>query len=83
MDSDKILSCLSSEGSQLIQSASNRARELGITGSPSFVLNDVFLRNVARNAEAYKDATCQSFNDVPEECGQSLSTESASTSGNC
>jgi len=82
IDSTAILSCVESEGTDLFQAASARAKELGVTGSPSFVLNDILL-NLARDAESYKDAACQSFNDVPEECGTELSSNQATTSGNC
>ena len=45
-------------------------------------MNDALL-NVGRDAESYKDATCQSFNEVPEECGTTLSGNSAAATGAC
>jgi len=82
IDSDAILTCVDNEGTGLIAAASSRAKAMGVTGSPSFVLNDVLL-SVARNAEAYKDATCQSFNNIPDECGEALSSASTTTTGSC
>ena len=82
IDSEAILTCVDSEGAGLIQAASTRAKEVGVTGSPSFVLNDNLL-SVARTAESYKDATCQSFNTVPDECGETLSGTTATTTGAC
>lgn len=82
IDSTEVLSCVEDEGTGLIATSSARARELGVTGSPSFVVNDALL-NVGRDAESYKDATCQSFNEVPEECGTTLSGNSAAATGAC
>ncbi|MBM3247354.1 hypothetical protein FJZ17_02325 [Candidatus Pacearchaeota archaeon] len=82
IDSNKIMSCVSSEGAGLISQDSARAQELGVTGSPSLVVNDVIV-SAARNAEAYKSAVCSAFNKAPSACEGAMSTATATTSGSC
>ena len=47
----------------------------GVQGSPTFVVNDVVLKNVERSPEKIKEAICQAFKTPPEECSQNLSSE--------
>lgn len=54
-----------------------RAAELGISGSPTFVINGVTV-NAERNPASILTAICSAFNTSPEECSQKLSSESAS-----
>jgi len=82
IDSDEVLSCVDSQGEDLISDASSRASEVGVTGSPSLVINGVKV-NVARNAESFKSAVCDAFNNPPEECSQELSGDTATASGSC
>jgi len=82
IDSAKIMSCVEKEGQTLVDQDSARAEELGVTGSPTIVVNGVKV-NVARNSEAIKSAVCSAFNNAPESCAEVLSSTSATTSGNC
>ncbi|MFH1503719.1 MAG: hypothetical protein ABIE36_03620 [Candidatus Diapherotrites archaeon] len=82
IDSTKVLSCVDLRGEGLLSAASARAKELGVTGSPTLVVNSVKV-NAARNAEAYKSAVCSAFNNAPEECATVLNSESGTASGNC
>lgn len=82
IDSSAVMSCVDSKGESLILEASNYAKELGVTGSPTLVINGV-KANVARTAEAYKTAVCSAFNDAPEECSTTLDSSATTTSGNC
>lgn len=82
IDTGNILSCVDSEGADLIAEDSNYAGSLGVTGSPTVIINGV-KANVARNAESYKDAVCKAFNNAPEECGTVLDSTSVAASGNC
>jgi len=82
IDSTKIFSCVASEGAALIAADAQRAQSLGVTGSPSLVVNGVIV-NAARTADAYKTAICDAFNSVPASCDTALSTTAGSTTGNC
>ena len=66
----------------MIAAASSRASALGVSGSPSIVINGVKV-NVARDAESMKAAVCSAFNNVPSECGEALSSTTGTTSGSC
>jgi hypothetical protein len=82
IDSTKILNCVDTDGAGLISDSSALAQELGVTGSPTLVINGV-KANVARTAEAYKTAICEAFNSPPSECETVLSSASGTASGNC
>lgn len=49
----------------------------GVQGSPTIVINDKVVE-VDRTPEKFKEAICQAFNSPPEECSQTLSSESPS-----
>ncbi|MDD5193699.1 MAG: thioredoxin domain-containing protein, partial [Candidatus Nanoarchaeia archaeon] len=73
----KINNCMKNDAEALYQDQNDRAAELDINGSPTFVINGVQV-NVGRNAEAIKKAICDAFNTAPSECSKTLSTTSAS-----
>ncbi len=82
INSEAVLECVSTDGKELNTLAANSAKENGVSGSPTIILNGVKL-NVARNAEAYKKAICSSYNNAPAECGKVLNSTSSSSSGSC
>lgn len=82
IDSTKVMSCVSSEGETLTEAYSQYANQLGVTGSPTIIINGV-KANVARDAESIKTAVCSAFTDAPAECDLTLSSGSATASGNC
>jgi hypothetical protein len=82
IDSDAVMSCVDSEGAALIAGDRQYAGSLGVTGSPTIVINGVKVQS-ARTAEAFKSSICQAFNTPPEECGEQLSAAAAATSGSC
>ena len=82
INSNSVLSCVGSKGTTLISGASARAKELGVTGSPTLVINGV-KSNAGRTADAYKTAVCGAFTNAPEECGTTLSSDAAAAAGNC
>ena len=81
VDSSRINSCMTSDGSSLYQASMDEAAKLGISGSPDLVINGVET-SVARNPEAIKKAICDAFTDSSKiaECSQTLSTTSATPS---
>ncbi len=78
----KIMKCVEERGEELIAEHSRRAKEYGVTGSPSLVINGVKV-NTARTAEAYKTAVCEAFNEAPSDCSETLDSSSEAVSGNC
>lgn len=82
INSAKVMLCVDSEGESLIEAHSQRASELGVEGSPTFVINGVKAQ-VSRTAEAIKTAVCGAFNNAPEECSQTLDSGSSTAQGNC
>jgi len=83
IDSDAVMSCVDSQGDALLAESSARAKEVGVSGSPSLVINSVKANPSSRTANAFKDSVCLSFNNVPEICGTELDSTSTTASGNC
>lgn len=73
----QVESCMSSDGQTLYQQDEARAQGLGISGSPTFVINNVKVQ-VSRSPAAILQVVCSAFNNAPAECSQTLSTEQAS-----
>lgn len=84
IDSSKVLSCVDTKGDTLLEEHYNAAKDAGVSGSPSLVVNDV-LTSTARTAEAYKQAVCSAFTTdaIPAECDETLSSSAGTTSGSC
>ncbi len=77
IDKSVINDCMLKDAEALYQSQNDEASALGISGSPTFVINGAKVQ-VGRNPEAIKKAICNSFNTPPAECSQTLSTTAAS-----
>jgi len=77
MDKIKIEDYMKTSASKIYVEQNARAKELGISGSPTFVINDVKVQ-VTRSPDAIKQAICNAFNAPPNECSQTLSTSAAS-----
>ena len=76
IDSTKIDSCMTSDAEALYSADMARASSLGVSGSPTFVINGVET-SVGRTADAIKQAICGAFTTAPSECSQTLSSTSA------
>jgi len=85
IDYNKIFECVQKDGEKYYNEDIQLANQLGLTGSPSFVINGVYVRNVVRTPEGIKQAVCSAFNNPPEICKQTLSTSTTQTtvSGSC
>lgn len=83
IDSNTIMSCVESQGEELLSDASAKAKAVGVTGSPSLVINDIKANPSSRTAEAFKDSICSAFNTVPEKCATELDSSATTASGNC
>ncbi len=82
INSKAVMTCVDSEGTALIGADVANARNNGVTGSPTILINGV-KANVARNAEAIKAAICSAYNDAPAECSNTLDATEAQAQGNC
>ena len=69
IDSDTVLSCVDSKGDSLYAADYSAAQAVGVTGSPSLVINGIKV-STARTEEAYLSAVCSAFTDnaVPDAC---------------
>ena len=76
MDKSKIEDCMNKDAEKIYNQNMARAKELGISGSPTFVINNA-KANVNRSPDAIKTAICSSFNKAPSACDSKLSTTNA------
>jgi len=82
LDADEIESCASEEGLDLLKADNELTTELGITGSPTLLINgDSYTGQ--RTPEAYKQAICSGFTEQPDVCSETLENGGSSSSGNC
>jgi protein-disulfide isomerase len=84
IDTSKISTCSSgSEGINLLKADETLDNQLGISGSPTLVINGVQYGGT-RTSDAFKTAICSAFNTAPTQCSQTISangTASAPTGG--
>ena len=73
IDKTKVDAYMKSDAEKVYSEQGARASQLGIGGSPTFVVNGVQVQ-VNRDANSIKEAVCNSFNTKPEECSKTLST---------
>jgi hypothetical protein len=86
MDVNKIKTCVSSKGLDLMKAEAKISGENGVSGSPTMFVNGVGSSSVYQygNPEVYKQVICSAFSDAPAECSQVLSSDAAtSTGGSC
>lgn len=82
IDSAKVLSCVETRGDDLLEEHSNAAKDAGVQGSPTLIINGA-KPSVSRTAEAYKGAVCSAFNNIPSACSETLSSTGSTATGNC
>jgi hypothetical protein len=82
INSAQVLSCVETEGTQLMNADITKAQNQGITGSPTLIINGVKVQ-VDRTSEAFKTAICSAFNEAPAECSETLDSTQAVAQGNC
>jgi hypothetical protein len=75
IDVDKVNDCMDEDAEALYDADGTKASSLGISGSPTFVINGAEVQ-VSRTADSIKKAVCDAFNTAPAECSQNLSTSS-------
>lgn len=77
IDSAKINADMNSTSPSSYQTDEARASQLGVSGSPTFVINGAEV-SVNRTPAAIEAAICSAFNTAPAECSQTLSTAATS-----
>lgn len=83
LDKDKISTCVTDEGLDLMKANEAASNAAGANGSPTMKINGVSTNSVYQygNSEAYKTALCSAFNTAPEACATVLSGNTATTQG--
>lgn len=83
IDTSKINSCVSSEGTALMKADAEASNSAGASGSPTMIVNGQQTQAVYQygNSEAYKKIICDAFNTAPPECSQTLSAQTSTTQG--
>lgn len=82
INSGAVLTCVEKDGETLLAEHYAAAQELGVTGSPTLVINGV-KASVSRTAEAYKQAVCSAYETTPTVCETELDSTATTTSGSC
>jgi len=85
LDVNKINSCVTKEGLNLMKEEAQASNDAGVSGSPTLIINGV-KSNVVYNygdSESYKEAICGAFNSVPDLCSTQLSSTQSTASGSC
>lgn len=78
IDSAKVSAYMKSNSEKIYNEQNDRSAELGISGSPTFVINGVQV-SVSRSPDAVKQAICDAFTTAPSECSTTLSTTQSSS----
>ena len=77
IDESDVNDCMDKDAQVLYDEQGSRATELGISGSPTFVINGAKVQ-VARTPSAIKETVCNAFTTAPDECNQTVSSSSVS-----
>ncbi len=83
-NAENIKSCEANDSQRILNEQLALVEEYKVSGSPTVYINGVLYQG-GRNPEDYKQAVCQSFNNPPEECNQTLSAgnQAAPAPGSC
>lgn len=83
LDADSIETCVEQEGLELLKADDELTSELGITSSPTILINgERYSRQ--RTPDALKQAICSGFEEQPDTCSETLeSSSSSSSTGSC
>jgi len=77
IDANKINTCMTSDAPSLYSADEAQAQGLGVTGSPTLVINGVETQS-GRSPAALLSTICSAFNTAPAECSQTLSSTTPS-----
>ncbi|MEN6610695.1 MAG: thioredoxin domain-containing protein [Methanoregulaceae archaeon] len=83
LNNTSIEKCMAgSDAIEVLKSDETREGLLGVTGSPTLIINNVTYVG-SRTPEAYKQAICNSFTTKPDECNTALSSNTTAAQGSC
>lgn len=82
IDAQKIKDCQQNEATALLDAEAALDSQYNVSSSPTLIINGV-LYNGDRTSEGYKNGICSAFNTPPQECQQTLSSDSGSVQGGC
>ena len=83
LDANKLGKCWQgSEGKELLKENVKAAEENDVSGSPTLLINGANYQG-QRTSEAFKQGICSGFSSQPSECSQTLTSQTATASGNC
>lgn len=82
VDAQKIKDCQKNEATALLDAAAALNSQYNVSSSPTLIINGV-LYSGDRTSDGYKNGICAAFNTQPQECQQSLSSDSGSVQGGC
>ena len=82
VDVAEIKTCQKNEALDILAQEVELNEKYGIKGSPQLVINETEYQG-SRTSDGYKQGICSAFNSAPEECSQTLGSESDSVSGSC
>lgn len=77
IDANKINTCMTSDAPSLYSADEAQAQGLGVTGSPTLIINGVETQS-GRSPAALLSTICSAFNTAPSECSQTLSSTTPS-----
>lgn len=77
IDKNQVNTCMKNDAKELYDAEVANAEALGVSGSPTFIINGVQSSN-GRNPAAILTAVCSAFNTAPSECSQTLSSTNPS-----
>jgi len=84
IDADAVMALVESDGDALFATDRAKATALGISSSPSLVVNGVsFGSSFDRTAEGIKTLICNGFLEAPEICQDVLSNAQTAATGSC
>ncbi len=80
---DKIRGCVAYQGKELMKAEEKISTDAKASGSPTLLINGSPSNKVYQygNSESYKQAICNAFNSVPEECSQALTANTSTSEG--
>ncbi len=82
IDVTKIENCYNTEGVQLAMKEEQIDKQYGVTASPTLIINGV-VWNGDRTSNAYKEAICESFTNVPQVCSETINETGSAPTGSC
>lgn len=82
IDAQKIKDCQKNEAAAILDAEAVLNSQYNASSSPTLIINGV-LYSGDRTSDGYKNGICSAFNTPPQECQQTLSSDTGSVEGGC